>query len=212
MPLSFFNNVPQASQVVSQTQAAILTNFQSVDSAFNSPTGGVTGGGNFTSYSLQATTTNFTLKPNNPVGVLYTVASTNGNPELAWINNVNSVGAGPYTGTRVTGGGITAAAWCTFSVSGGVVTFNENYNVSGVVRNAQGVFTVSFSRNFTGTYPGTSGYAAIVSPNMQSVNGFAIKVSQFTKNAGSFQFSLQDQGNVFRDPVSCDLVFFGTLV
>src|SRR5271165_5825444 len=210
MPLSYNNNTPQASQTVASTQSPILVNFQSIDSAFNTPVGGVAGGGNFCSYSFQATTTNFTAKPTNPIGVLSTVASTNGNPELAWINNTNATGAGPYNGVQLTGGGITAAAYCTFTVIGGVLTLTAGgYNVSGAVRNAQGDFTVTFARSFIA--PGTN-YIGMVTPSCTSVGGFAIKIASVIKTASTYRFTLQDQTNTFQDPPICDLVFFGVLV
>ena len=209
MSLSFNPGVPTGSQTIASTTIPIQTNFNSLNTAFNVPVGGVSGGGNFCSYSLQATTTNFTLQPVNPIGILYTTASPSGNPELAYINNVNSVGAGPYTGTQLTGGGITAAAWCSFSVSGSTVTLGSNYNVSSVTRSAKGVYVVNFTRNFSSS--GATAYAALITPNMVSVTDFAIKIAQENKSVGSFQFSIQDQTNTFQDPVSCDCVFFGTL-
>lgn len=210
MPLSYTNNTPQASQTVASTQNPILVNFQSVDTTFNGPTGGGSGGGNFTTYNVQNTTTNFAAKPVNPIGSLHAIASSVGNPELAWINNVNATGAGPYNGTQLTGGGITAAAYCTFSVSGGVLTLTAgSYNVASASRSAQGVFVINFTRNFVA--PGNN-YIATITPNCVSVGGFAIKIAQESKVAGSFTFSIQNQVNAFVDPVSCDLVFFGTLI
>lgn len=204
MPLSYNSNTPQASQTVASTQAPILTNFQSVDSAFNNPTGGVTGGGNFSSYSLQNTTTNFTAKPTNPVAVLHTVASTNGNPELAWINNVNSVGAGPYTGTRLTGGGITTAVWAQFFTTAGVTTLSESYNVSSVVRNSAGNYTINFTRNFASTT-----YCVNITASNTSSSTFRFQF--ITRGAGSLNFTTNVAG-VATDVTDLNVVIFGTLV
>jgi hypothetical protein len=204
MTLSYNNNTPLASQTVASTQAPILTNFQSIDSAFNAPVGGVTGGGNFCSYSLQATTTSFTAKPINPIGVLSTVASTNGNPELAWINNVNATGAGPYNGTQLTGGGVTSAAYISFSGTTGTALAGA-YNATSS-RGGVGIYTVVFPRNFANT-----NYIAIITPNfLTSANSF--KIININKAVGSLGFVIQNQTAAFADPTNLDVVCFGILV
>jgi hypothetical protein len=150
MPLVFNPGIPTGGQTIASTTIPIQTNFQSLDSAFNTPVGGVTGGGTFSSYSFQATTTSFTAKPVNPIGVLSTVASTSGNPELAWINNTNATGAGPYNGVQLTGGGITAAAWVFFTVAGGVITIAASYNIASVTNTGANTNKViAFSRQFS---------------------------------------------------------------
>jgi len=188
MPLSYTANTPLGSQTVASTQPSILTNFQSVNSAFNAPVGGVTGGGNFCSYSFQAPTTNFTAKPINPIGVLSTVASSAGNPELTWINNVNAVGSvSPFTtNTQITGGGITAAAWVQFNGAAAFptpATINNSYNVTSVTKPGPltNLFVVNFTRNFTNSNYAVfiTDAAALVTPNtfVRSVNSFSFKVS-----------------------------------
>src|SRR5665213_2934498 len=127
MPLVFNPGVPTGSQTIASTTIPIQTNFQSLDSAFNTPVGGVTGGGSFSAYSFQATTTTFTAAPIDPIGVLYTTTSPGGHPELAYINSANSVAG--FTGTQLTGGGVTAAAWVQFNAGGGILAA---YNVSSV--------------------------------------------------------------------------------
>lgn len=155
MPLSFNANVPQASQTVASTQAPILTNFQSIDAAFNGQGGGGTGGGNFSTYSFQNVTSSFVSKPTNPVGILYTIQDSSGNPQLAWINNVNAQGAGPYTGIQITGGGSSTAAWVTFTATTGAFSFTpsstNSYNIASVTKITSGVYTIAFSRNFSST-------------------------------------------------------------
>lgn len=197
MPLSYNSNTPQASQTVASTQAPILTNFQSIDSAFNSPIGGVTGGGNFTSYSLQATTTSFTLAPVNPVGVIYTTASASGNPELAYINNVNSVAG--FTGTQITGGGVTAAAW----VYGDGNVVHASYNVSSISF-AAGAYTINFTRAFNGNY------AAIVTLDIDGQAGNATGILITSRTASQIVFTVRNQaGGTPQFPFSA--VFFGYL-
>ena len=207
MPLSYNNNTPQSSQTVASTQAPILTNFQSIDSAFNSPVGGVTGGGNFTSYSFQATTTSFTAKPVNPIGVLSTVASSGGNPELAWINNVNSTGAGPFNGTQLTGGGVTAAAWVTFNAAG-TIPAGGSYNISSVTLGGGNVYTVNFTRNFAST-----AYVAVSSFDISSVGGTNVTgLDQQSRNVASYVYRVRNSVGGFIAPTNTYIVFFGMLV
>ena len=213
MSLTFTAGVPQGNQTIAQTTTPIRTNFTSLDAVFNGQTGGGSGGGTFTTFNFQNTTLNFVNKPMNPIATLYSVASASGNPELAWINNTNAVGAStPFTGVQITGGGITAAAWCTFSVSGSTATLNGNYNVTSVTRTAQGVYSIAFTRNFANAF-----YAAIITPNLNAPASFSVvSITQETKNVGSFAFSIVGTNNagtrnVFTDPVSCDVVFFGIL-
>ncbi len=118
MVLSYNNNTPQANQSVASTQAPILTNFQSLDSAFNGQTGGGSGGGNFTTYSIQNTTASFVSKPVNPIGILYSLVGGGSAPELAWINNKNAVGAGPFTGLQITNSSLTTTLGSGFMPGG----------------------------------------------------------------------------------------------
>lgn len=50
-------------------------------------------------------------------------------------------------------------AWVNFTVSGGVVTVQASYNVSGVVRDSTGLFTISFTTAFADTKYAFSGTA-----------------------------------------------------
>lgn len=206
MPLSFNPNTPGASQVVSVTQAPIQQNFQSLDSAFNSPVGGVTGGGNLSSYSIQNTITSFVSKPVNPIGVFHTISSANGNPELAWINNINSIGSGPYTGTRITGGGITSAVWGLITSNAGVATVSASYNIASVsVTGVNGTVTVNFSRNFT-----SASYAVLLTA--AGFNDSTIRKLTITaQTVSSFSFKAVTSSGATEVGV-CSLVLFGTLV
>lgn len=197
--MTFNPAIPAPTDLISQSQAQIQTNFSQADTAF---------GVDHTAFSVlanqgqhkQVTLIAPISNPNQAgnISSVYTKTSGTG-VELFYQHGTANLGV-----SQLTGGGITAAAYCTFNNAGTLTA--GSFNVSGTVRNAQGVYTVSFSRSFANT-----NYIAIVSPNMVSVNAFAIKVSQETKNVGSFQFSLQDQINVFHDCVTCDLVFFGVL-
>lgn len=212
MSLPYNNNTPQASQVVAQTQAPILANFQSIDTAFNGPTGSASGGGNFTTYSLQNTTASYAAKPVNPIGSLHTIASSAGNPELAWINNVNSTGAGPYNGTQLTGGGVTAGAWVFFTVNTitGAITVNASYNVTSVTNTgAKTNKVITFARNFTST-----SYVCIINP-YQSGTGDNVnrKTNIVTQAAASLTFNVTTVSTTAQDEVPFyHCLFFGILV
>jgi hypothetical protein len=198
--LVFNANTPTGGQTIASTTIPINTNFASLNSAFNAPVGGVTGGGTFCSYSLQATTTNFTLKPVNPIGVLYTTASTSGNPELAYINNVNSVGAGPYTGAQLTGGGITAAAW----VLGNGNVISASFNVSSISF-AAGGYTINFTRPFS-----SGNYASLITLDIDGQAGNATGVLITSRTASQIVFTVRNQaGGTPQFPFSA--VFFGYL-
>ena len=205
MPLSYNANTPQGSQSVSSTQAPILTNFQSIDSAFNNNAAG--GGGNFAQYSVQNVATSFAAKPTNPLGTLYTIASTNGNPELSWINNVNSVGAGPFTGTRITGGGITAACWCQFDgTAASPITPHESYNMASgasITRTGTGDYVLNFARNFA-----TTNYAVMVTASIGSA-GASVQIGN--RNANNIEILVRNSAALVNSN-DINVVIFGTLV
>lgn len=203
MPLVFNTGIPTGGQTIASTTIPIQTNFQSLDSAFNTPVGGVIGGGTFSSYSLQATTTSFTAKPVNPIGVLYTTASTSGNPELAYVNKVNSIGAGPYTGTQLTGGGVTAAAWVYFNAAGAI---SAAYNVSSVGLVGT-VYTVNFTRIFSSAL-----YAAISSFDLSGVAGVNVcGLDLQSQLAASYSYRIRNPAGGFITPTNNYIVFFGYL-
>ena len=203
MPLSFNANVPQASQTIATTQAPILTNFQSIDTAFNGQGGGGAGGGNFTTYSFQNVTANFASKPTNPVGILYAVQDSSGNPQLAWINNANAQGAGPYTGVQLTGGGVTAAAWVTFAGSSSfsfTPSSINSSNIASITRGSRGVYTINFTTNFSST---TYCCVPTASPYL--------RISLSSQTASAITLTFQNVAGQTLDPNSVNVVFFGIL-
>jgi hypothetical protein len=210
MPLVFNPGIPTGGQTIASTTIPTQTNFQSLDSAFNTPLGGVTGGGTFSSYSLQATTTSFTAKPVNPIGVLYITASTSGNPELAYVNNVNSIGAGPYTGTQLTGGGVTAAAWVFFTIGGGgTPSIAASYNVASVTNSGANTNkTITFSRGFS-----TANYVSMIN-GYQTGTGDTTnrKTNIVSQLAGSITFNVTITSTAVQSDLTLyHCVFFGYL-
>ena len=59
-----------------------------------------------------------------------------------------------------------AKAWANFSLTGGTVTINKSYNISGIIRNSTGNFTVTFTTALTDT-----NYAVVGSASWDSSSG-----------------------------------------
>lgn len=197
--MSFNPSIPQPNDLISQSQAQIQTNFSQLDTAFavdHTAFSVSANQGQHKQVTLIAPISN----PNQAgsISSVYTKTSGTG-VELFYQHGTANLGV-----SQLTGGGITAAAYCTFNGAGALTA--GGFNVASSTRVLQGIYSVSFTRNFANT-----NYIAIVSPNMTAVTSFAIKVVQEAKNVGSFQFSINDQNNVFQDCVTCDLVFFGVL-
>lgn len=198
--MTFQPNIPLASDLISISQADIKNNFSSLSTSWNVDhvDFNASGAGEHKKVSLLAPIADPNLA--SPKASLYTKAS----PTTTTSDLYYQDGTLASNVKQLTGGGITAGAYCSFDNTGTLLA--GSYNVASTVRNAQGVFTVTFTRNFTNTT-----YVALPVPNCVSVGGFAIKIAQEVKNINSFQFSIQNQVNAFVDPVTCDVVFFGTL-
>lgn len=208
MSLPYNAGVPQGNQTIAETQDPILKNFSSIDTAFNGPAGG---GTPFTTYSLQAATSttlasNFTPAPVVGKGALYTTTTSANNTELAYINAANATALAPgFQGVRLTGGGITAAAYCT--LQNPATLLPGSFNVSSIATGGPGVYTVNFTRNFA-----NANYVASITPNMAAGGGAAIKIINVGKFINQFTFAIQNQTNTFDPCLTADLIFFGMLV
>ena len=202
--MTFNPAIPQPTDLISQSQAQIQTNFSQSDTAFavdHTAFSVLANQGQHKQVTLIAPISN----PNQAGNIASVYTKTSGTGvELFYQHGTGNLGV-----SQLSGGGVTAAAYCTFTVTGGILSLVAGgFNVASASRAAQGVFIVSFTRSFIA--PGDN-YIAVITPNCTSVGGFAIKIAQEAKSASSFQFSIQTQQNVFTDPVSCDLVFFGVL-
>lgn len=211
MSLPYNAGVPQGTQTIAETQDPILKNFSSIDKAFNGPTGGATP---FTTYNLQNATSStaassFTPAPGVGKGALYTTTTSANNTELAYINAANATALAPgFQGVRMTGGGITAAAWVYFDSVG---TIQAQYNVGSVAVTAPGanVYTVNFTRAFS-----SANYAAITSFDISGVGGGTNVCSLDVQatNAGSYVYRVRNAAGGFIRPTRTCIVFFGFLV
>lgn len=92
-----------------------------------------------------------------------------------------------------------AKAWVRFTQSAGTVTVVASHNVSGVVRNGTGDYTVSFTTTFS------SGAAYTGSGCTDS----AVFVCPVTFNAGSCVIQTRGTGGGLNDPTAVYMSFFG---
>jgi len=72
-----------------------------------------------------------------------------------------------------------AKAWGQFSVSGGVVTINASYNVSSIVRNSTGYFTINLTNALS-----SANYSVVTQSVIQAGAQIGIAVP-FTSGGGS---------------------------
>jgi len=205
--MTFNPNIPQASDLISQSQAQILTNFGQVNTifdidhvTFNNATAANRGKHDKSTYVEQASDP---VTSTNEVAVYSKDTGTQ--PDLFY--RPESAG----TAVRLTGGGLTAAAWVRFNVSGAVITVLESYNVSSVsITGANGVVTINFSRVFANT-----NYAALINA-IQTGSGDnvnrKVNLSAQTTAAYSYNVTATTGGVITADSLPVvNAVFFGTL-
>jgi len=107
--------------------------------------------------------------------------------------------------SRLTGGGISAAAYCTFTGTTGALDANS-YNVASITRVGAGDYQVNFTRNFD-----SANYTAMVSINIAGAL-LPLVVVDKSKAAGTFSFGVKNSTTTLAtDPASIDLVFYGLL-
>lgn len=198
--MTFNPAIPQPTDLISQSQAQIQTNFSQSDTAFAV---------DHTAFSVlanqgqhkQVTVIAPISNPNQAGNIASVYTKTSGTGvELFYQHGTANLGV-----SQLTGGGITTAAYCRFSGTTGTIVAGA-FNVTSTSRSAAGTYTVNFTRNFLNT-----NYVVMISPIMQSVNSFAVKVASLSRSVSACSFETQDQNNVFRDAVEVDVVVFGVL-
>ena len=193
--MTFNPAIPQASDLISQSQPQILTNFSQLNTAFavdHTAFSVVSNQGQHKQVTIQAP---LGSDPNqvSPIATVYTKTSPSTSTSDLYYQN----GSLSSNVVQVTGGGITAAAWCQFNGSTG--TLNAGYNVASVVRNTGGNYTINFTRNFSNT-----NYAVLVtSVSSPSVKG----VTSASRTVSAYTFVLAPG----LDSTDISMVFFGTL-
>jgi hypothetical protein len=193
--MSYNPNIPQASDLISQSQPQLLTNFSQLDTAFavdHTAFSVASQQGQHKQVTLQAP---LGSDPNQttPIATIYSKASpTTTTSDLYYQSGVLSSNV-----VQLTGGGITAAAWCQFN--GSTSTLNSQYNVASIVRNSAGNYTINFTRNFTGT-----NYVVLITDNGISTIS---SITYVSRSVSAFRFLL----NSNQDATDINVVFFGTL-
>lgn len=110
------------------------------------------------------------------------------------------------TAVRLTGGGITAGAYGTFTGATPPVLSANSFNISGVVRNSIGNWTVSFTRNFANTDFVVSISVNRALPNVPAVFG------NLSKNVNNINFETRSStAAALVDPTNIEVVIFGIL-
>ena len=146
--MTFNPNIPTGGQTISSTTSPIQTNFSQSNISFavdHTAFDVLTNQGMHKQVTLQAPIAN----PNQatPIATLYTKASpTTITSDLYYQNGTLASNV-----VQVTGGGISAAAWCRFDGTGGSpITPTQFYNVTNITHPSAGVYQVNFTRNTVG--------------------------------------------------------------
>lgn len=201
--MTYNPSIPQSSDLISQSQAQVLTNFSQLNTIFdvdhvtyNDATSANRGKHDKSTY----------VEGSDPVTSTNEVAvyskDTGTQPDLFY--RPESSG----TATRLTGGGITAAAWVVFNgTSSGPIAPAASYNIQGsITKNATGNYTLTFSRSFSSVnYCVVSGVDATNASN-------TLTVSVTTRNANNCTFkTIGGSAGTLVDCPMVSLIFFGTL-
>lgn len=194
--MTYDPNIPNANDIISASQAQLKTNFGQADLIFD--INHITFDGSPGPDRGKHRKVEFIRQVGNPGSsatqlVLYEKLSGASSELFFQRDNVATV-------TQLTGGGITTAAWAQFN--GTTATLNEQFNVSSVVRNSVGNYTVNFTRNFV-----TTNYCVQLFP---SFNGNGITMQLLSRAVGSLNFNLKNNA-VLSDSNDISLAIFGTL-
>lgn len=96
-------------------------------------------------------------------------------------------------------------AWVQFAGSSSGATINQSYNVSSVVRNSQGNYTVNFTTPLTNAYP-----CVIATTNNPGNNCATINVSSINTSSVNFSISgITGAGNTALDATIVSVAVFG---
>lgn len=202
--MTFNPAIPAPTDLISQSQAQIQTNFSQADTAF---------GVDHTAFSVlanqgqhkQVTLIAPISNPNQAGNIASVYTKTSGaGVELFYQHGTANLGV-----SQLTGGGITAAAWAYFTVSGGVVTLLASFNVSSVANTgANTAVTITFSRAF-----GSANYAALINAYQTGTGDTGSrKINRSAQNAGSYVYNVTFTGSGAATEIPIvNAVFFGVL-
>lgn len=198
--MTFQASIPLATDLISVSQNDIKNNFTSLSTAWNVDhvDFNASGAGKHLQLTLLAP---LLANPNavTPIASLYTKAS----PTTITSDLYYQDGALAGNVKQLTGGGITAAAWCVFnSTSGSPISPSASYNVTNITV-ASNVYTVNFTRAFT-----SANYAVLVTPSLNINAPFAIQIGQ---SATSCTLQFRTSGSLGNAGNNVSVVFFGVL-
>lgn len=114
----------------------------------------------------------------------------------AWLNDINKGIYSPMGVAKLASQ--ISSAWVRFSATGGIVVIQQSMNILSVVRNSQGVFTVTYVTPLTNA---TNCYDIT-----QNVPGF---VSFGAETTSSVIINTNNTFNVATDPGACSVVIYG---
>ena len=197
--MTFQPSIPQAPDLIAVSQIDLLNNFTSLNTAWNVDHVGFNsaGAGDHKKVTLLAPIAN----PNqaSPIASLYTKAS----PTTTTSDLYYQDGALASNVKQLTGGGITAAAWCVFDgTAGSPITPGASYNVTNVTV-AGNVYTINFTRAFT-----SANYAVLVQPSLNTSSAIAIQITQGTT---SCSIAIRTNGALSGGGNNISVVCFGVL-
>lgn len=94
--------------------------------------------------------------------------------------------------------------WAYATVSGTTPTLQADYNVSGIVRDFIGAYTISWDRDFS-----SANYAAVAVARSGGIGALAASIN--TQSAGSVQIACYDMAGALVDPSGLSVCAFGVL-
>jgi hypothetical protein len=192
--------IPQANDIIAQSQSQIQTNFSQADLifdvnhvTFDDATAADRG------KHRQIDFTRLVADPGSDATQLALYEKLSGTSSELFFQRDNVA-----TVTQLTGGGITAAAWCQFNGNtAGTNPPTQGFNVTSVQRVSAGSYVLNYTRNFT-----TTTYAIVVFP---SFNSTGVTVQIGVRNAADTSFLIRNGAAVATDSGDINVVVFGIL-
>jgi len=179
--MTFNPAIPGATDLISQSQAQIQTNFSQADTAFgidHTPFSTLANQGQHKQLTLIAPISNPNQAGN--ISSVYTKTSGTG-VELFYQHGTANNGV-----SQLTGGGVTAAAWCVFDgTAGSPIAPGASFNVTNITKTGT-TYTINFTRSFS-----SSNYVISINPSLNVSQAIAIQV---TASAASCDFVLRLNG------------------
>lgn len=102
-------------------------------------------------------------------------------------------------------GGLSIAAWARFTVSGGVVTLQADYNVTSVTRNSSGLFTINFTNALAST--SYSYTASVIRPSNTNILLIGTSTGE-TKSTSAFQVRCENGAGTEEDPAEAFVMIY----